>query len=108
MKIDLKNLQSGMSLDDSFKKVGKFIVRKESYVLLLILLAIVGYCGYLWHGYIYKYQWDDAKKLEYMDTKKASATFDKKKFEKVLGSLNDRQGEYERNMDAKKDIFKLK
>ncbi|MDO8240757.1 MAG: hypothetical protein Q7T51_02180 [Candidatus Moranbacteria bacterium] len=108
MKIDLKNLQSGINPSDLFKKISCFIMRKEACVLLAILIMAIGYCGYLWYGYAYEYQWDEVRKQEYMNTKKASATFNKTKFEKVLRGITARQDEYQKNIDTKKDIFKLK
>ncbi|KKR21687.1 MAG: hypothetical protein UT50_C0005G0021 [Candidatus Moranbacteria bacterium GW2011_GWA2_39_41] len=108
MKIDLKNLQGGINLNDLPKKLGKFVIRREMYILLAILVLIIGYCGYLWYGYVYKYQWDDMRKQDYMNTKKASATFDKKKFDRVLNDITIRKDEYQKAVETKNDIFKLK
>lgn len=108
MKIDFKKIQSGVELNELPEKIGKYIIRKEAHVLFLVLIAAIGYCGYLWYEYAYKYQWDDVRKQEYMSTKQASATFDKKKFEKVLKNITVRQDEYQKNIETKIDIFKLK
>ncbi|MDD5464516.1 MAG: hypothetical protein PHP62_05180 [Candidatus Moranbacteria bacterium] len=108
MKLDFKNMQNGVDMQSLLKKTGDFIVRKEAYFLFLIFAILLGYCGYLWYGFVYQYQWDEAKRIEYMNTKKAGVFFDKNKFERVLNGINARQDEYQKEAEVKKDIFKLK
>jgi hypothetical protein len=108
MKVELKNLHEGINLNKLSKKVGHLIVRGEGYVLLLIFAIFLGYCGYLWYGYVYDYQWDDAKKQEYINTQKSGVNFNQEKFEKVLGEITARQAEYAKEVEARRDIFNVK
>jgi len=108
MKIDLKNLQGKINTKDLIQKTGSFLNRKEVYVLFVIFFIFLGYCGYLWYAYSYSYQWDGAKKQEYINTKNAGTSFNKERFEKVLGNITARQDEYQKNIDNPKDIFRLK
>jgi hypothetical protein len=108
MKLELKNLQDGINFNKLSKSVGHFIVRAEGYILFLIFTIFLGYCGYIWYSYVYKYQWDDAKKQAYINTQKSSVAFDQEKFEKVLSEIKTRQAEYDRVVDNQKNIFNTK
>ncbi len=108
MKIDFKNLQGKINSKDLLKKLRFLCIEKMTLILFALFLILLGYCGYLWYTYSYSYQWDDAKKQEYMNTKNSGTNFNKAKFEKVLKDISDRQEEYKKDLDKPKDIFRLK
>lgn len=108
MKLELKNSPNGIDLSKLSKKLGEFISNKEKYVLFLVAAIFFGYCGYLWYAYVYNYQWNDAEKQAYINTKKSSVAFDRKNFEKVLDEIKARQTEYDKTIENQRDIFNTK
>jgi len=108
MKLDFKNLQGKINPNDLLKKVSCVCAERMTLVLFIVFLVFLGYCGYLWYAYNYSYQWDEAKKQEYMTAKNSGTNFNKAKFEKVLKDIGDRQEEYKKDLDKPKDIFRLK
>jgi len=108
MKIVLKDLQKGIDSKIFLRKIGIVIIKKETLFLALIFGMFLGYCGYLWYGYVYNYQWSEAKKQEYSNAHKSNAAFDDGQFERVLADIKIRQANYEKKVDQQKDIFNSK
>ena len=108
MKLEFKNFQGKIDPKDLSKKVCSFVVRKEFFVLGVVALILIGYCGYLWYKYNYNYQWSDAEKQAYVLSKKTGVGFEKDKFEEVLKDINMRREKYKEELKVGADIFRLK
>jgi len=108
MKIDFKNFSEKIKTIDWPKKIGSFAVQKEASILVAVFIIFLGYLGYVWYLYAHNYQWTDARRQEYVNTKNSGISFNKGKFENVLHDINARRDEYQKNVDNPRDIFRLK
>jgi hypothetical protein len=90
-----------------FKKIADFFVHKSTFILFMIGFIFLGYVVLIWYQNIYKYEWDEVKKQEYMNNKNAGTNLNRVKFEKALKDIERRRELYDKNMENMKDIFKL-
>lgn len=107
MKLEFDKFQGKINPKDLINKVKSFVIEREFFVLAMIALILIAYCGYLWYGYNYNYQWDEAERQAYINSKKSSVGFDKEKFEEVLVDINTRQEKYKEEVKVGSDIFRL-
>lgn len=89
-------------------KIKVFLLEKRRWVLLIIALLALSYCGFLWYKFVSKPQWNDGKKQEYISTKENKLKFDQGKFDKVIGEIEKRKSEYNTKTENITDIFRLK
>jgi hypothetical protein len=105
----MKNIELKFILDYKklFKKIAYRVVRKSSIIILFIGIAFLGYSAYIWYQKVYAYGWDELKKQEYMNNKNAGTNLNRVKFEKTLKEIERRRGEYDKNIENIKDVFRL-
>lgn len=102
MKIDIGETEKrAMSIFLSF------VLRIKRWLVLILAIALLAYCGYLWNKYIYNFKWSEAKKQEYIKQKENGVIFDKAKFEKVAGEIEERDKESQKSLTGLRDIFKV-
>jgi hypothetical protein len=88
--------------------VAGFLHRYRRWFLLLIFFIFIGYCVYLWYIYAFNPRWDEAKRLEYVNTKEKEVNFSRAKFDAVMNDIRERKIEYQKSVDNVPDIFRLK
>ena len=105
----MKNIKLKLDFNHKnlFKKIVNLFVHKSSLILLGIGLVFLGYCVFVWYKNIYRYEWDEVRKQDYMNNKNAGTNLNRVKFEKVLKDIERRKEESGKNMEDVKDIFRL-
>lgn len=69
------------------KKISSFFVR---WFFLISLIIVALFLIYVWHGYIWKADWNDEKKQQYI-SEQAKFTFDKSGYQKMLTLMDGRR-----------------
>ena len=106
--LNFKNIKKEFTSGNVLRRVGSFLSGNiKKFVFALFLLSAI-YCGYIWYGYIYNPRWSPEKAAEYLKTKDKEVTFNRKKFQDIMGKANNRADEYVKPIDGVADIFKLK
>lgn len=105
-KIDLKKFLNGNILRRIFTE---FFFKKMKLFALLVIFFSALFLVFLWEGYIFRPQWDEARVQEYTKTKqnKSDAIFNKGSFEKIVEESNARNAEFEKLLGDLTDIFRL-
>lgn len=108
--MNFEKIKRKVSITDNSKKIIDFFYWNISWVLLLILLALSGYCILVWYQYVYHPHWSQARIQEYTRSKNASAvTFDKTGFGAIMNEKKARKTDYQKTFDnTTGDIFQLK
>jgi len=76
--------------------------------MLVISLAILSFCAYLWYGYLYAPEWSGAKKQEYIESRKEeNVIFDEKSFNKIILEIKNRKDYFQKPVENVPDIFSL-
>lgn len=89
-------------------KIKKIVIKKLAWVRIIVFLALLIYCGYLWYTAIYIGQLDAGKKQSYMDTKEKEVEFNQGGFEAVLGMVERRKASRNASVENVPDIFRLR
>jgi hypothetical protein len=74
-------------VQEVFKKVGTFFAR---WFFMLTLIAGSFFCVFVWYKYIWKAEWDDTKKQQYI-SEQAKFSFDKKGYQDMINLMESRQ-----------------
>lgn len=106
--MNLNEIKEKASVVDNSKKIIDFFYWKMSWVLILILLMLSGYCVLVWYQYVYHPHWDAARVQEYEKTKSDGTNFDKLDFQAVVDEKKARADDYQKTFDDSGDIFRLK
>ncbi len=106
MEINLTKTRN-INLDGIFRKAAGAVSRRSHWFLFSLALALLSYCGYVWYEHIYRAEWDENKKQEYLGTKEKEVIFNKDRFDRVMAELERRKGEYQKNIEDVPDIFRI-
>ncbi len=98
-----KKINSG---EFSRKITGVFSVGSMG-IRIVLLVFILGYCFYLWYGYVYNPKWDEGRRKEYMNTKEQAAVLDKKRLNFVIEKIENRKKNYASDITQAPNIFRL-
>lgn len=103
------NIKEKLAVANNSKKVINFFYWNISWVLLLILLVLSGYCIFVWYQYVYRPHWSESQVETYKSSKNTSAAkFDKTGFQAVMDEKKARENDYQKTFDDAGDIFRLK
>lgn len=111
--LEIKNLKTKISFKFSSQRISnyihKFLKEKNHIFLMFLFLGLIGCYGYLFYIYVYQPEWSEARKQSYLDSKKEeNIVFDKKRFEKVVQEIENREGYFQKSVENVPDIFSLK
>jgi hypothetical protein len=85
-----------------------FLLKKNRIFLVIISVAIFGYCAYLWYNYLYQPGWSEAQKQAYIESRQEEkVVFNKNKFNKVISELENRKNNFQKSVENIPDIFSL-
>lgn len=84
------------------------VLRKgTNWFVLLLLLFVFFYGGYLWYFHVYHSQWDEGRKQAYMQNKDKGTVFNRNRFNMVVSEMEGRKSSYATDPNNLTDIFKL-
>jgi len=105
--MDVKTEKIKISGRELLVNISRAIKEKSGWILSLIFALVIGYSIYLWYIYAFNPNWDEAKKQEYVNTKQEDASFERNRFNSVIGEIKQRKLNYEKNIEIIPDIFKF-
>lgn len=106
--MDVNKLFSGIKIGDIAEKISNFFKKMSGWILLVIFLSLVIYCGYLWYSYVLNPKWEESKRQEYIGTKEKEAVFNKSKFDAIISEIENRRTESGNKIENVPDVFRLK
>lgn len=106
--MDVGKLKNDISWKHIKKVLINFALKKVDIFIFIIMFAITGFFVYLWYSCIYRPQWSDVKKQEYIKNKDKGVVFNKNLFENIATEFDLRNQEFEKNGEPLEDIFRLK
>jgi len=72
-------------------------------MLLLLMAAVV--CFFIWFKFVWKANWDESKKQQYVN-EQAKFSFDKQKYQKTIETIKTRRDKFENYPSfSGRDIF---
>lgn len=86
-------------------KSGWFKYYKKIFIAIFVLT--IGGGGYIWYISLYKSQWSEVEKQQYIDSQQKKESFKEEKFNEIIKSIEDRKSEYAGAPMEVKDIFQL-
>jgi hypothetical protein len=95
-KITLAKVFSGLSF--LWLKVYKLLI-------VLYLLAAIGFGSYVWYQNLYSGQWSQDKKQKFIDSQEKTIILKEKDFRNTLSEIEKRKIEFEKEYQTEKDIF---
>ena len=104
------NLQLGKTKEDLKKIVCKtkaLCVFSGHWILAIISFLLLIWLAFFWYSYVAKPDWSYEQKQEYAKSKQNEAIFDQKKFDAVIGEIEERRSEYGKNIENIPNIFGL-
>jgi len=91
-----------------FDRSLNFFFKKNRIFLVVFSLIIFSYCAYLGYSYIYHPGWSEAKKQEYIESRKEEGVvFNKNRFNKVISEIESRENYFQKSVENIPDIFSL-
>jgi len=79
-----------------------FLARRFFILLLFIAAAI---CFFIWFKFVWKANWDESKKQQYVN-EQAKFSFDKQKYKKTVETIKTRRDKFENDSSfSGRDIF---
>ncbi len=103
MKINIKKWK-----DIKWKNIGQYFVKRINIGLFLVAFLVASYCINLWYRTIYKPEWSNLQKQNYIKSKDSETVFNKDKFEKIVNEYLEREQKRKKPSIAIKDIFQIK
>lgn len=76
-------------------------------VFIVIFVLVIGGGGYIWYVSLYKSQWSEFQKQQYINSQEKKESFDEQVFDEIIKAIEDRRSVYEGSPMEVKDIFKL-
>lgn len=68
-------------------------------------LLVFGFGSYQWYTYLYRYQWSDQEKKQFLDSNFKETAFKENKFKELIQRLDERAHSHEDDPKLSRDIF---
>jgi len=107
MDLKMNENQAKIEVNKAEKKIAAFFIHQNKYILLFIFLVLVGYAGYLGYAYIYRAEWDQTKKQEYINSKEKEVVFNKAAYNEAVADIKQRKIDFAKTVENANDIFRL-
>jgi len=88
-------------------QVSHFLAHYLRLFTFVVIIALVGYCLYIWYGTIYQPEWSDSQKQAYIMKKGPETSFNQQGFEYDVEAAKKRAVESQKTLDNLTDIFRL-
>lgn len=74
-------------------------------MFFLGFLVVLGLGGYFWYANLYRYQWSEEQKTQFIEKHFKETVFQEKKFHQLVDDLRDRAKRHEEALPITRDIF---
>lgn len=105
---DGEKLKKALRWPNVKKAVFSFLSRQGRTFIFILAVAGTAYCVFIWYSTIYRPEWSESKKQEYINNKDRGVLFDRAKFEEIMKNSQARKNELEKTPESVNDIFRLK
>lgn len=106
LKLKIKSWRANFNFSDWSSN---FLLKKNRIFLLAFSLVVFSYCSYLWYSYLFRPEWSEVKKQQYIESKKEEeVVFSKGNFDKVISEIEIRKSYFQKSTGDIPDIFSLK
>jgi hypothetical protein len=106
--VNIEKTIEKIKIRENLSQFGSFLSERNGWILFAIFFASIGYCAYLWYGFIYNPKWDETKKQAYTSTKEKEAIFSREKFDRVIADIESRKMGAQNKIENIPDIFQIK
>lgn len=106
--IDIKKINQTLSLKKIQRNFPEFVSRQTNLFLYLLIILMAAFFVYMWYVCLYRPDWSEERKQEYIKSKDKSIIFNKNKFEEVIAESEIRKSELQKDLDKPEDIYRLK
>lgn len=106
MKIGIEKIKESFSRSNIQKKIA-YAKKETLWLFYAALLALCVYGGYLWISYVYRADWSEDRKTEYLRSKDKETIFNETKFNEIVEEKERREANYQVYVGNWNDIFKL-
>ena len=103
-----KNFSKKINWDEAVGKISTLAEKNIPGVFFLALIVFFVWGGLVWYRYVYRAEWNEAKKQEYSLSREKGVIFNKEAFEKAVEEKEMRKYEAQKEVGAPQDIFRLK
>lgn len=107
IKIDKEKIKKIFQSANLKKNIFNFFAGKIKLVLFLGIILASAYSVYVWYVAVYKPDWNDARKQEYIKNKDKGTAFDNDRFEEIISEFSTREENFDKKIEGLKDIFRL-
>lgn len=108
--MDLKNLLKfkggGRSIKDILGKISSLWLRFYRLVFVIFFLAMAAIGTYFWYWSLYRSNWSEEKKNQYISTKQTEVNFKEEDFNALIKKIEGKDANYKNKFPSIKNIFK--
>ena len=105
--INIEKIKANLKQKNFCRFCLKLLSAKARILIILAALSATGYCVNLWYDFIYKPQWDDARKQEYLNSKDKGTNFSRARFQNIVDEFKSRQDRAAKTVENLTDIFRV-
>lgn len=105
--INIEKIKANLKQKNFCRFCLKLLSAKARILIMLAALAAAGYCVHIWYNFIYKPEWSDARKQEYINSKDKGAVFNRVKFQNIVDEFKARQDRSVKATEDLTDIFRV-
>jgi len=95
-----------LNLNKKAKRVFHFWIKHREIIFIIISLIIFILSLYFSYVSLYKNPWDEEKKNQYILSRRREINFREEKFKQVIGEIDRKKENFQKNFPPVKDIFK--
>jgi hypothetical protein len=102
-------MEIGIRIEKIKNIFGRDNLKKQMRFCLWILgIIAIGYTAYIWYECIYRPEWSEAEKQEYMKSKDRGIVFNRNRFDEIVSAHKAREERFDAKPEELKDIFRIK
>lgn len=106
--IDIEKIRVLFKQKNFCKFCLELLSRKISLMVFFVAVLTAGYCVYLWYNFIFRPEWSEVKKQEYINSKDKGIVFNRSRFQNIIDEFKSREGQSQKNISDLTDIFRVK
>lgn len=106
--IDVEKLKVSLNWKHIGNVLVAFFLKRINVFMFILMFLLTVFFVFLWYTCIYKPEWDEVKKQEYIQKKEKSVIFNKNVFDSMVEEMNVRSQRFQKADNEAEDIFRLK
>ena len=107
--MEIKNLlklrKNGLDFKNVAGKIASLWMRFYRLVFVIFFLAMAAVGTYFWYWSLYRSEWSEDKKNEYINSKQTEVNFKEEDFKTLIKEIENRKADYKNKLPPIKNIF---